>query len=107
MVERDLIKNILRASFFAVLMIAYCFFYMAPVLKQYFKGSKTIAYTRESNNQPQPPPVLILCPYPPSKTSFFEHHGMDNALELKNTFGKVHIIGKISKTLHIQPWTFI
>ena len=69
-------------------MIAYCFLYMAPALKQYLKGSKTIAYTRESNNQPQPPPVLILCPYPPFKTSFFEHHGMDKSVGAEKYFWK-------------------
>ena len=88
MVERGLIKNILRASLFAILMIAYCFLYMAPALKQYLKGSKTIAYTRESYNQPQSPPVLILCPYPPFKTSFFEDHGMDKSVGAEKYFWK-------------------
>ena len=77
MVKRGLIKNILRATLFGILMIAYCFLYMEPALKQYLKGSKTIAQTRENKDQPNPPPVLIVCPYPPYKTSFFKNHGLD------------------------------
>ena len=58
-------------------MLAYCFLYMKPALKQYLKGSKTIAQTRENKDQPNPPPVLIVCSYPPFKNSFFKNHGLD------------------------------
>ena len=75
MVGRGLIKKVLRATLFGILMIAYCFLYMEPALKQYLKGSKTIAQTRASKDQHQPPPVLIVCPYPPFKTSFFKEYG--------------------------------
>jgi hypothetical protein len=77
MVKRGLIKNILRATLFGILMLAYCFLYMKPALKQYLKGSKTIAQTRENKDQPNPPPVLIVCSYPPFKNSFFKNHGLD------------------------------
>ena len=77
MVKRGPIKNISRATLFGILMIAYCFLYMEPALKQYLKRSKTIAQTRANRNQPQSSPVLIVCPYPPFKTSFFKDHGLD------------------------------
>ena len=77
MVGRGLIKKVLRATLFGILMIAYCFLYMEPALKQYLKRSKTIAQTRANKDPHQLPPVLILCPYPPYKTSFFKNHGLD------------------------------
>ena len=75
--KRGLIKNISRATLFGILMITYCFLYIEPALKQYLKRSKTIAQTRANRNQPQSSPVLIVCPYPPFKTSFFKDHGLD------------------------------
>ena len=89
MVERGLVKNILRATFFGILIIAYIFLYMEPALKQYLKRSKTIAQSREINDKPQKPPVLILCPYPPFKTSFFHDHGMNKSIGAEKYFWKL------------------
>ena len=88
MVERGLIKNILRATLFGILMTAYCFLYMEPALKQYIKGSKTIAQTRANKDESQSPPVLIVCPYPPFKSSFFKDHGMDKSVGAEKYFWK-------------------
>ena len=89
MVERGLIKNILRTTLFGILMTAYCFLYMEPALKQYIKGSKTIAQTRANKDESQSPPVLIVCPYPPFKSSFFKDHGLDKSVGAKKYFWKV------------------
>ena len=89
MVERGLIKHILRATLFGILMTAYCFLYMEPALKQYIKGSKTIAQTRANKDESEPPPVLIVCPYPPFKSSFFKDHGMDKIVGAEKYFWKV------------------
>ena len=89
MVERGLIKNILRATLFGILMTAYCFLYMEPALKQYIKGSKTIAQTRANKDESQSPPVLIVCPYPPFKSSFFKDHGLDKSVGAEKYFWKV------------------
>jgi len=89
MVERGLIKNILRATLFGILMAAYCFWYMEPALKQYIKGSKTIAQTRANKDESQSPPVLIVCPYPPFKSSFFKDHGLDKSVGAEKYFWKV------------------
>ena len=89
MVERGLIKHILRATLFGILMTAYCFLYMEPALKQYIKGSKTIAQTRANKDESEPPPVLIVCPYPPFKSSFFKDNGMDKIVGAEKYFWKV------------------
>ena len=89
MVERGLIKHILRATLFGILMTAYCFLYMEPALKQYIKGSKTIAQTRANKDESQSPPVLIVCPYPPFKSSFFKDHGLDKSVGAEKYFWKV------------------
>ena len=88
MIERGLIKNILRATLFGILMTAYCFLNMEPALKQYIKGSKTIAQTRANKDESQSPPVLIVCPYPPFKSSFFKDHGMDKSVGAEKYFWK-------------------
>ena len=86
MVERGLVKNILRATLFGILMIAYCFLYMEPALKQYSRKIRTIAQSREVKDQSQAPPVLIACPYPPFKASFFKNHGMDKSTGAEKYF---------------------
>ena len=82
-------KNILRATLFGSLMIAYCFLYMEPALKQFIKGSKTIAQTRAYKDESQTPPVLIICPNPPYKSSFFKEHGLDKSVGAEKYFWKV------------------
>ena len=89
MVGRGLVKKVLRATSFGILMIAYCFLYMEPALKQYLKRSKTIAQTRANKDPHQLPPVLILCPYPPFKTSFFNDHGMNKTVGAEKYFWKL------------------
>ena len=95
MVERGLVKNILKSTFFGILIIAYSFWYMEPALKQYLKKSKTIAQSREINDKPQEPPVLIVCPYPPFKASFFKDHGMDKSVGAEKYFWKLEIHWKM------------
>ena len=95
MVERGLVKNFLKASFFGILIIAYSFWYMEPALKQYLKRSKTIAQSREINDKPQEPPVLIVCPYPPFKASFFKDHGMGKSTGAEKYFWKLEIHWKM------------
>ena len=47
---------------------------METALDQFTKGSTTIV---QSKIQLEPePPVLIVCPDPPFKTSFFQDHGL-------------------------------
>ena len=71
MVESVNVKKALRAILFTSLLIAYSVMYLEPALNQYGKKDKTIAQKREDVTQPEPP-VLVLCPHPPFKKSFFE-----------------------------------
>ena len=68
------IKTALRAILFTALLIAYSVMYLEPALNQYGKKDKTIAQKREDIAKPESP-VLVLCPDPPFKASFFEQFG--------------------------------
>ena len=74
MVELVLVKKLLRAILFIALVIIYSVMYFEPALKIYDKKSTTISQKREYINQPEPP-ILVLCPDPPFKKSFFEQFG--------------------------------
>ena len=74
MIEVVHVKTALRGILFTALLIVYFIMYMEPALKQYHKKSKTIAQKRENIAQPESP-ILVLCPDPPFKKSFFERFG--------------------------------
>ena len=74
MIEVVHVKTVLRGILFTALLIVYSIMYMEPALEQYEKKSKTIAQKREDITQPESP-VLVLCPDPPFKTSFFKQFG--------------------------------
>ena len=42
--------------------------------------------SREIKDKPQKPPVLILCPYPPFKASFFNDHGLGKSTGAEKYF---------------------
>ena len=71
MVKLVHVKKALRAILFTALLIVYSIMYMEPALTQYDKKDKTIAQKRENIAHPESP-VLVLCPDPPFKASFFE-----------------------------------
>ena len=48
--------------------------YLEPALNQYGKKDKTIAQKRENITQPESP-VIVLCPDPPFKKSYFRQFG--------------------------------
>ena len=70
MVERSLIKKILRGFLFIILLIVYYFFYMQTALEQYADKKTTISETKEEINQTESPD-FVICLDPPFKTSFF------------------------------------
>ena len=74
MVKLVNVKTALRAILFTALLIVYYVMYFEPAIKQYDKKDKTIAQKREKITQPESP-VLVLCPDPPFKASFFEQFG--------------------------------
>ena len=75
MVKLARLKKALRAILFTALLIAYSVMYLEPAIKQYHKKDKTIAQKRENIAHPESP-VLVLCPDPPFKASFFEQFGL-------------------------------
>ena len=74
MVQLVHVKKALRAILFTALLIAYSVMYLEPALNQYSKKDKTIAQKRENIAHPESP-VLVLCPDPPFKASFFQQFG--------------------------------
>ena len=68
------IKRILRGILFIVLLISFYLLYMKKALDQFTKESKTIVQSK-IESEPEPP-VLIVCPVPPFKNSFFKNHGL-------------------------------
>ena len=77
MVELVHVKTVLRAVLFTVLLIVYSVMYMEPALRLYRKKDKTIAQKREIITH-QESPVLVLCPDPPFKKSFFKQQIFEN-----------------------------
>ena len=69
------VKKALRGILFTALLIVYTVMYMEPALVQYGRKDKTIAQKRENISQPESP-VLVLCPDPPFKASFFKQFGL-------------------------------
>ena len=85
MVELVHVKMVLRVILFTCLLIVYSVMYMEPALKQYAKKSKTIAQKREIIQQPESP-VLVFCPDPPFKKSFFDQFGKNKTLGMDKYF---------------------
>ena len=76
MVERKQLKKILNVILFIILFILYYFLYMESALTQYYENRTTIVQSREKILDPESP-VLLLCPNPPFKASYFKNQGLD------------------------------
>ena len=85
MVELVHAKTALRAIIFIALLIVYSIMYLEPAITQYHKKDKTIAQKRENISQPESP-VLVLCPDPPFKKSFFKQFGEKKSPGVENYF---------------------
>ena len=85
MVKLEHVKKALRAILFTALLIAYSVMYLEPALNQYSKKDKTIAQKREDITQPEPP-VLVFCPDPPFKKSYFNKFGKNKTLGAERYF---------------------
>ena len=85
MVELAHVKTALRAILFTGLLIVYSVTYMEPAVKQFAKKSKTITQKSEEITQPESP-VLVLCPDPPFKKSFFKQFGKKKLMGAERYF---------------------
>ena len=71
MVSLRLIKQVVRTLLFILLLVAFYFMYMKDAVEQFNKKSTTFA--QETRNESQlEPPILVACPDPPLKPSFFK-----------------------------------
>ena len=85
MVKLVHVKKSLRAILFTALLIAYSVMYLEPALNQYSKKDKTIAQKREDVTHPESP-VLVLCPDPPFKKSYFKQFGKNKTVGAERYF---------------------
>ena len=69
------IKVLLRGILYVTLLILFYTFYMKSALEKFLKKSKTITQSQSEAIPDQP--VLIICPHPPFKPSFFKKHNID------------------------------
>ena len=71
MAKVKLIKRIVRAILFITLLAIFYFMYMKNAIKQFQRKPITLAEERRKKPKLEPP-VLVICPDPPLKPSFFE-----------------------------------
>ena len=87
MVELMHVKTVLRVILFTGLLIVYSVMYMEPALKTYGRKSTTISQKSEILNLTQLDlPVLVLCPDPPFKKSFFKQFGKNKTIGAERFF---------------------
>ena len=68
------IKVVLRGILFISLLMIFITLYLESALTDFAKGRTTIAQSQEEENPDQP--VLVACPDPPFKPSFFKEQGI-------------------------------
>ena len=90
MVELVHVKTVLRVILFTSLLIVYSVTYMAPAVKQFAQKSKTITQKSEEITQPELP-VLVFCPDPPFKKSFFKEFGKNKTIGAERFFWSVTV----------------
>ena len=71
------IKFMSRGILFIILLIFFYFLFMEPALQKFKDGATTIVQSQEKNVQPDPP-VLVICPDPPFKPSYFKRNGFED-----------------------------
>ena len=72
------IKSCLQAILFVILLIAFYIIYMRNALEQFNAGKTTMAQT-QNNLKELESPILILCPEPPFKPSYFKSQGINHS----------------------------
>ena len=66
-------KIILRVALYLILLALFATIYVRSAFRMYMSGSTTIGQ-RQEKLEIHEPPVLILCPEPAFKPSFFLHY---------------------------------
>ena len=101
MVKRGQVKKILRAVLFCILLIVYYLMYMQTAVDQYYEEKTTVAQTR-INTSNLDPPVIVACPDPPFKTSFFKELGFNKTGEMRKYFWIYRYWKKLKKNFSTE-----
>ena len=76
-------KLILKTTSYFILLILFCFLYMKDALSQFREGKTTMSEMRKKiegiDNRKRKAPVLIICPEPGFKASFFEQNDIQKS----------------------------
>ena len=77
------LKLALKAILYLALLILFYIFYMKDALNKYKDGRTTMSELRKKivPNMERPAPVMIICPEPGFKTSFFDEHNIDKTMK--------------------------
>ena len=80
------LKLALKAILYLALLILFYMFYMKDALNKYKDGRTTMSEMRNKiiSNTERLAPVMIICPEPGFKSSFFDEHNIDKSM--KNFF---------------------
>ena len=75
------IKLVLKTILYIILLILFCFLYMKDALSQFREGKTTMSEMRKKIEQPEnrKAPVLIICPEPGFKASFFDDNDIEKS----------------------------
>ena len=74
-------KLALKAILYFILLILFCFLYMKDALSQFREGKTTMSEMRKKIEQigNRKAPVLIICPEPGFKASFFDENDIEKS----------------------------
>ena len=84
-VQRGYTNKILNVVLYCILILAFYKVTMEKAVENYMKSSTTIVQRQENTTKPVPP-VFMICPDPPFKTSFFTDFGMKNTMGAEKYF---------------------
>ena len=71
------VKIGLKITIYFILVVLFYILYMNKALIQFNKGSTTVGFRQEQVKEPYFAPILIACPDPPFKDSFFKENDLD------------------------------
>ena len=79
--SNKIIKFVLKTILYIILLILFCFLYMKDALSQFREGKTTMSEMRKKIEQPEKrkAPVLIICPEPGFKASFFNENDIEKS----------------------------
>ena len=75
MKKESIIEKLIQGVIFIVLLIIFYVMYMGTAIEQFTKGSTTISQTPKKLSKLKPP-ILMFCPDPSFKASFFKNHSV-------------------------------